>query len=845
MTISIPVYIPETKELISKSRQYCLFGEIDKVSSTFEEVLQCKDTCIDSDCELLLIKSYISEFYGTWTEAFVTLRKVLVLARSLNQPSFEIEAHIKIAVIFSRRGNSDSALSHLNKADTVFSSASSVNDNSKLIWLLGKAVVLRYCNQFAKARETSTKAVNFSQSMDVNSNLLALFAKGELSYRSGCLAEAHGIYDKIAQIIKSAESASNKVLKAELMYRYGLVANKRGFIHEAIDYFNQAINLFQVLKSSEGTSRCLLAIGGCEKSAGNNNQALEHYCQCREIRREIGDTLGYAQVLGEIATLFRDRGELKMALDCYNQSLEVRRRAGDKYGESLVQNDMAMVYRYLGDYNSAFLCYKQSLETKRLRGDLYGQALTLNEHSLALKDTGAYDEAMVLVNKAIEIVEQIEASAILISLNNNKANLFHLLGNTGQALKMLKVSLRMIEETGCNRELQITYGALSDIYRSMGKFDMAIEATEHSATEAEKNNSLRGIAYSHLQRALISADRGIPFAALDHFSECRKIRETLEDSKGLVEVLWREATVLESIGNFSAALTSYRRSWSISEGCCFNRTKLIARLGLLALEATATTLNKKIAEAESLLFAADELEYIDGLFWANLRLTDFYEKAENYITAIKFLAASVDYLQKGVWSGGKTKQCKTLEEQGQNLICAAKEKQKHFISTISGFLAEDNVSIDEDYVHEDKNRSIVCLSYFATETINKTAHEKTDKPTNTPALELINSFIDIDRKVISLLISSRGTLLYQFWNMQFILFPLQNAAHEFVEKINNKDDSSLAVTSTLKATCFCNSKNLTRQNKLTDNEHISLAKAYKKIKKMRTLQFNNLSENEA
>ena len=805
-------------ELIIESRSYCLEGQFDRAASLLCDFTVPEEwSDPEEHCSFLISKSYVGEFRGTWTESFVALRKALIISRENKLYSWELETHCRMATLFARRGDFKAALFHIDSGDALLALDISISPDSMLLWLTGKGGVLRFCNQVPKAEEALSRAIECARGVTPSWVIRALFASGEFFYRLSRLDRAQIVYDEVSCLLE--RSGEQTVFQPELMYRRGLMATKRGRLDQGLGFFQESLHLFEENMNSEGVGRCFMAIGSVQRLSGNNNAALEYYSQCRSLRRDTGDTLGYAQVLGEIATVFRNRGELEMALDCYTQSLEIRQRAGDKYSEALVLNDLAMVCRYRGDYGSAFSYYRQSLETKRRTGDLFGQALTLNEYSLALKDTGSYKEALEAVEEGLAIADKINAITLLIALINNKANIIFFFGDAEKALFLLKDNLKRIDRTGCGNEKQVTYGALADIYRSLGRYDEAWEVASLSADAAAENNSKRGAAFSHLQLALISADRGAPFAAIHDFTACRQIRETLEDAKGLVEVLWREATVQESVGNTSAALVAYRRAFSIADSCSFRRARLIARLGLLALEHSPSTLGNRIKEAECLLFTADELEFVDGLFWATYRLAHFYHKVGNSITALKFLSSAASHMNAGAWAGGKTTVNTTVEEFALDLVKDVTTMEEDFISHLMEIESSDTLdSLNCD--DSSCERVLVCLTMPTPDL---------DELESSSPLSVISEYMAIDRAIVPKIISGGGSLVYQGWKRQFIAFTSDKTAAMFLSSLNPSDGYIGAREVCRHGKGCCSFDSTRRTAEFSTIEKSALARVLKKI----------------
>ena len=73
----------------------------------------------------------------------------------------------------------------------------------------------------------------------------------------------------------------------------GLVHYSRGDYQQAIDYYNDSQEIFEIIKDRQGYAATLNNIGMVYRDWGKDEQAREHIEQALAIAREIGDQEGW------------------------------------------------------------------------------------------------------------------------------------------------------------------------------------------------------------------------------------------------------------------------------------------------------------------------------------------------------------------------------------------------------------------------------------------------------------------------------------------------------------------------------------------------------------------------
>jgi tetratricopeptide (TPR) repeat protein len=95
---------------------------------------------------------------------------------------------------------------------------------------------------------------------------------------------------------------------------------------------------------------------------GKFDEALPIYKQSLNIRREIKEQSGVGQSLNNIADLYQSQGNIELAIEYFKQSLEIRELIKEQEGIAQSLNNLGFLYDKLGDFTKALDYHQRSLK---------------------------------------------------------------------------------------------------------------------------------------------------------------------------------------------------------------------------------------------------------------------------------------------------------------------------------------------------------------------------------------------------------------------------------------------------------------------------------------------------
>ncbi len=158
-----------------------------------------------------------------------------------------------------------------------------------------------------------------------------IFNEGYALFQQGTAASLQAAIEKFEAAIPLQQAIHDTFGEARTRHFAGFAYGRLGFNAEALDHYEQALELWQQLaQNATGEdletaqtwqASTLNNIGGVYDDLGEKSRALEYYNQALPLRRAVGDRGGEARTLGNIGGVYDSLGEKSRALEYLNQAL--------------------------------------------------------------------------------------------------------------------------------------------------------------------------------------------------------------------------------------------------------------------------------------------------------------------------------------------------------------------------------------------------------------------------------------------------------------------------------------------------------------------------------------------
>jgi tetratricopeptide (TPR) repeat protein len=182
---------------------------------------------------------------------------------------------------------------------------------------------------------------------------------------------------------------------AVFTHQLGMIALHRGDYDQALDWYRQALTIFEELGNRVNMAVSYHQLGIVAYWRGDYDQALDWYRQALTIREELGDRRGIATSYHELGMVAFRQEDYDQALDWYRQALTIFEELGNRPEMALSYHQLGIVAYLRGDDDQALDWHRQALTIREELGDRAGMASTMNQIGILLTGTGNPHDGLI------------------------------------------------------------------------------------------------------------------------------------------------------------------------------------------------------------------------------------------------------------------------------------------------------------------------------------------------------------------------------------------------------------------------------------------------------------------
>ena len=263
------------------------------------------------------------------------------------------------------------------------------------------------------------------------------------------LGDSTGILLKEA--IRTARSRSKERELAGLLVDMGTFqVIRESNTYQALNSYQEALDLYQELGDVAEQVSVGRLIGNIYKDKGRLEQAISYYLEALKNAEELGDRSEQARSLGSIGLIHRNQEKNTEALEYFQKALDILQSMpeGEKDWNAIATtySNMGACESDLGDYDQGIGYFEKALEIDRNQDNDYGVAFDQFSIAESFLHVGKYEEGLKRVNQAIEIFNEFEDAAGLISCELIQGQLYHEIGQSAKALELLQTATEQAQQ---------------------------------------------------------------------------------------------------------------------------------------------------------------------------------------------------------------------------------------------------------------------------------------------------------------------------------------------------------------------------------------------------------------
>lgn len=338
-----------------------------------------------------------------------------------------------------------------------------------------------------------------------------------------------------------------------------------GQLEIAYQLCSEVITLASEYKYKSGIGYALGIKGRVLFKLVRMSEAVDVFNQALDIFQEIGDSLQIARSLQGLATVKYGTGRLNEALEEYLNAFSVLELAGLQEQSLAILGNIVLVYHSLGDFFNAIQYSQQRLTLARHYNsdfDIAQSLENLGELHFRLAD---YETSLNYSHEGLAIAIENKNLTTESGILANIGAVYYFLGNYTSALDYMMRGIAVGEQLKNERFLAPLYNFVCCVYGKMKNDSLALNYAMRALSIHTTYAEPAGEAYTLHNIASIFEQSGDIPTALEYAQKSRSIFIATSIKEGEAESLVLIAACNEKLGDHQAAFDYAKDSLSIAE----------------------------------------------------------------------------------------------------------------------------------------------------------------------------------------------------------------------------------------------------------------------------------------
>ncbi len=380
-----------------------------------------------------------------------------------------------------------------------------------------------------------------------------------------------------------AQTSTKQKAQAEQFLKQGIENLKSRQLQTAVQYWQQALKIYQEIGDRQGEGECLSLLGFAYNAVGQNEKAVEFLQQSLVISREISNRRMEVNSLNLLGDAYYNLKQYQQALESHQQLLSIARETSDRSQEANSLNRLGVAYKNLKEYEKAVEFYQQSIVIAAEIGDGKGLAGSLGNLGNAYEFLGEYEKAIKAHQQSIAVFRKIGDPQGTAQSLNHLGDAYMSLGESEKAIAAIEQSVAVFRKIGDPQGTAKSLSDLGDTYMRLGRYEKAIEAHQQSVAIAKKIEDPQKIATSLNILGVAHYNLGEYQKSIDFHQQSLAIHQDIGDRDGEAASLNNLALVYHILGKYQKAIDFHQQSLAIHQeiGDRDGEAQSLGNLGLM------------------------------------------------------------------------------------------------------------------------------------------------------------------------------------------------------------------------------------------------------------------------
>ncbi len=350
---------------------------------------------------------------------------------------------------------------------------------------------------------------------------------------------------------------------ADQLYETGMKQLEQATVesrNQAIASFEAAAKQYQKAGNIKLTARSLQMVGLVYFSLGEYEQTLNYYQQALPLWQSLEDRSGTAYLLASTGMVHSNLSQHSQAFDTLNQAVQLLRELQDVGGEALALNILAEAYFKIGETAKAINFFNQVLTLQKQANDIASQAETLQSITRLYLELGDLPKAREILNQLKALQPNFEDKAGLSELLENVANGQTTLAENLLTLEQVQQFLALQQNQGNQPNIGEANTIIAILQSGRGEYQKGLDAYQE-ALQIFRQIKLRDREAKILVgMGEIYENLGQYQKSLDLYTQALQLQDEISDRTGQTNTLRNLAQLYNSLGDYDRSLAAYNQA---------------------------------------------------------------------------------------------------------------------------------------------------------------------------------------------------------------------------------------------------------------------------------------------
>lgn|GEM_PF-1771842 len=346
--------------------------------------------------------------------------------------------------------------------------------------------------------------------------------------------------------------------------RAGVVLQRLGRLEEALQIFQQEVEIENVLGDRQSLAIALNCLGGVLQQLGLYQEALEAFQREMEISAELEDKQQLGIALNCLGRLLQQLERYEEALEAFQRQIKITETLEDKQSLAIGLNCLGGLLQQLGRNEEALAAFQREIEIEEALDARRSLAIALNRAGGLLQQMERYEEALAAFQQQIKIAEALEDRRSLAIALNCLGGLLQQMERHEEALAAFQQQIKVIEVLDDKQQLAISLNCLGGLLQQLGRDEEALAAFQQQIEVAEALDDKQSLAIAFICLGRLLKQLGRYEEALDASQRGIEVAETLNDKKQLATARGSRGQLLQQMACDEKALDALRREIEIA-----------------------------------------------------------------------------------------------------------------------------------------------------------------------------------------------------------------------------------------------------------------------------------------